>query len=704
MAMNEHREGPASDPYLYEELFEQSVDGIVLIANGRIFRANRALFELLGPAPEDVIGLSPIDLVHPEDRDAASGRIAALLREAPPEGSYVYRTLHRDGHTLWIEATSRLITWNGRKVLQVIARDLSEHRQVEGALRESETRFRDLFDSVPVGLFRTTPEGKIVDVNPALVEMLGYPDRETLMAIPAKDVYVSGEVRDSLAERVQREEVVESFESLWRKHDGTTLWVEETFRVVRNSEGKIDFFEGSARDISRRKSIAQALEREKALFEQLFAGSPEAVVLCDNDSRIIQANREFCRLFGYSEAEAVGEDVDRLIAPESNGLRSEAASITHRAACGEPTAVESIRRRRDGRLVHVSILGQPVLLEGEQVGVYGIYRDISDRKEAENALREAHTRVERLHEAAVLLEHAETLAGVYRNTIDAVERILGYSHCALDIVVDGHLLTVATSSETPKERFRRTPLEEAGVAGRAFASGETLILEDPDPAKLAETSSSIIRSLITTPIHDIGVFQAASDRQRAFSTADARFLETLLRHTSAAIERLRLEAALKEQATHDPLTGVFNRRYFNEVIERETLRATRYEHPIGLLMIDVNRFKEINDQHGHNVGDDVLLTIADVLQQTVRETDLVVRYGGDEFLVVLTETGEDANQVAERIRDSVRQNERLRELAGSMVTVSVGTTAWRPDSGTSIAHVLAQADERMYEEKNARRE
>ena len=699
--VDERRGNSQNGSNLYEELSEQSVDGIILVENGHILRANRALCGQLGYALAELIGSNPIDLIHSEDRPEARARLRDLASGEAVKNPQIYRTLHRDGSSLWMEVTSRLITWEGRQVVQTIARDIRTHRQFVGALRESETRYRDLFDSVPVGLYRTTPEGQIVDANPALVEMLGYPDRDALMSIPARDVYVSNEVRDRLAERVQREEVIESFESQWRKHDGAILWVEETFRVVRDRDGKIQFFEGTADDISRRKAIAGALEREKALFEQLFSGSPEAVVLCDNDGVILRINRTFSELFGYAEAEVLGKSVDRLLT-FSDDLSMQATSITKRVGQGETAAAETTRRRRDGRLIHVSVLGQPILLDGGQVGTYGIYRDISDRKAAENALHEAHAKVERLHEAAVLLEHAETLACVYRNTIDAAERILGYSRCALDVVVDGHLLTVATSSETPKERFRRELIEEAGVAGKVFASAETVILDDPDPSELAETSSTAIGSLITTPLHDIGVFQAASDKKGAFSSGDVRLLEILLRHTSAAIERLRLESELKQQATHDPLTGVFNRRYFNEVIEQETLRAERYEHPIGLLMIDVNRFKEINDQRGHHVGDDVLQTIAGVLQQTVRETDLVVRYGGDEFLVVLTETGTDAAQVADRIRSSVMQSEKLQHLAGSQVTVSVGTIPWHPASGTPIARVLAQADERMYEEKRRR--
>jgi len=700
--MNATKDEDLTPPNLYEALFRQSPYGIVLVAESGVLKANPAFARLFGSDPEEIEGRDPTELIHPEDRSEARSRIAALFRGEVPSVPMRYRLLRRDRVVLSVEVTSRLIDWEGQTVILSIVRDVNAQQEAEGALRESETRRRALFDSIPIGLYRTTPDGAIVDVNPALVEMLGYSSAEELLAIPARDVYVDRPTRERLSDRVQREDVVEGFESEWRRRDGSTFWVEETFRIVRDRAGKVAFYEGSARDISHRKEFREAIEHEKALFEQLFSGSPEGVVLCDNDSLILRANDEFCRLFGYAEAEAIGENVDVLIAPQANGLMNEAESITNRVARGESTAIESIRRHRRGRLVHVSILAQPVMVEGEQAGVYGIYRDISARKAAEDALREAHTKVESLHEAAVQLEHAETLAGVYRRTIDAAERILGYTRCALDILVEGHLLTVATSAAAPKERFRRAPLGEAGIAGKVFETGKTEIVNDPHQAMLAEGNAAEIRSLITTPIHDIGVFQAASERAQAFSTADARLLEILLRHTSAAIERLRLESALKEQATHDPLTGVFNRRYFNEVIEQETLRATRYEHPIGLLMIDVNRFKEINDQRGHHIGDGVLQTIADVLQETVRETDLVVRYGGDEFLVVLTETGEDAEQVAARIRSAVISNDRLQELAGMNVSVSVGTIAWNPESGTPIARILAEADERMYKDKRSR--
>jgi diguanylate cyclase (GGDEF)-like protein len=122
--------------------------------------------------------------------------------------------------------------------------------------------------------------------------------------------------------------------------------------------------------------------------------------------------------------------------------------------------------------------------------------------------------------------------------------------------------------------------------------------------------------------------------------------------------------------------------------------------PIGLLMIDVDRFKEINDRHGHRTGDRVLQEIASVLREIVRAADMIVRYGGDEFLVALIETGEDSEQVAVRIRRAVREREGFHRISGFGVTVSVGSIFWHPAADRPIEEALPLVDARMYADKH----
>ena len=159
------------------------------------------------------------------------------------------------------------------------------------------------------------------------------------------------------------------------------------------------------------------------------------------------------------------------------------------------------------------------------------------------------------------------------------------------------------------------------------------------------------------------------------------------------------EQELNHMARHDPLTGAFNRYALTEVLEQEASRAQRYKHPIGVLMIDVNRFKEVNDRFGHATGDKVLKLVAEVLCSSVRDTDYVVRYGGDEFLLLLLETNGETQIVRDRIVATLASRNPVDLLVDFSMTLSIGVAHWMPDTHVSMESVLSQADQAMYAEK-----
>ncbi len=175
---------------------------------------------------------------------------------------------------------------------------------------------------------------------------------------------------------------------------------------------------GSAPDAER------ALVVERAYFEQLFEVAPEAIVVLDRDDRVVRANSEFTRLFGYSREEAVGRPINELIVPPE--LQAEGSRLTAEVAQGGRVAVETVRRRKDGTPVHVSILGVPIRLDGGQVGVYGIYRDITARHRMEEALRasEAFARavMDHMLEGLVIVDETSAIVSVNREA----ERMFGY--------------------------------------------------------------------------------------------------------------------------------------------------------------------------------------------------------------------------------------------------------------------------------------
>jgi diguanylate cyclase (GGDEF)-like protein len=164
----------------------------------------------------------------------------------------------------------------------------------------------------------------------------------------------------------------------------------------------------------------------------------------------------------------------------------------------------------------------------------------------------------------------------------------------------------------------------------------------------------------------------------------------------------RLHQRVERQAITDPLTGLWNRRYMAETLEREVARALRFGHEISLIIIDVDDFKEINDRQGHLQGDIVLETVANVVREATRSIDVAARYGGDELAVVLVETGrEGAMTLGERLGERMRKTEVPLREGGSMgVTISIGV-ATLPDSADTLESLVDAADHALLRAKRA---
>jgi diguanylate cyclase (GGDEF)-like protein len=216
-----------------------------------------------------------------------------------------------------------------------------------------------------------------------------------------------------------------------------------------------------------------------------------------------------------------------------------------------------------------------------------------------------------------------------------------------------------------------------------------------------------LASLVAVPIQTkevvLGAFVSFSVETRAFTDEDVTTAVALADFTAIALENAGLFAELQRSAITDPLTGIYNTRFFHEVLQRETARADRYSTPLSLLMIDVDTFKEVNDTFGHVVGNKVLTQIAKILERTVRNTDFVFRCGGDEFGVVLPATNlEGALRAAEKILDRVKSAEILTALGYSgPVTVSIGVSEYH--RGSHFEGLVAEADQALYASKRSSR-
>ena len=176
-------------------------------------------------------------------------------------------------------------------------------------------------------------------------------------------------------------------------------------------------------------------------------------------------------------------------------------------------------------------------------------------------------------------------------------------------------------------------------------------------------------------------------------------LQAVAGQLAVALQNLEARRQLRELAIRDPLTDLYNRRFLNEVIGQEVAAARRYRRPLALLYVDVDGFRAVNNTRGHQVGDLVLRRVAKYLQENVREADYVFRIGGDEFLILLPETDGEAEGVAKRLKQGIRE---AMSDVGVPIGLSIGIAVWGPDEEFDLDALIALADKRMYEDKQRR--
>jgi diguanylate cyclase (GGDEF)-like protein len=364
----------------------------------------------------------------------------------------------------------------------------------------------------------------------------------------------------------------------------------------------------------------------------------------------------------------------------------------------ERVAVEAMKLGTSDYIVKDTGVGYLELLPSIITKVLQQRRAVEEKQQAEEALREYREKLERLHAVASRLVACSNEEEIYHLVINAAEKILTFSYCSLGIAEGEQVVTKISYPHPFHDESPAISVDE-GLMSKTYREGKTYVLGDIRKASKALPSGTAILSLISAPIADIGVFQVASIEPDAFSEEDTRLLDLLLGHTASAIKRLRLQTVLKEQATHDPLTGLYNRYYLEQVLEQEVKRSKRYNRCMAFLMVDINGFKEINDRYGHHVGDEVLQGVASLLRTVVRESDIVVRYGGDEFLVVLLETDGEAETVKQRITKKIARQKKHKGGCEFPVTLSIGSSYWDPQGSPSVDEILNEADRLMYEDK-----
>ena len=340
---------------------------------------------------------------------------------------------------------------------------------------------------------------------------------------------------------------------------------------------------------------------------------------------------------------------------------------------------------------------------------YGVRLYIQVKK-SEQALAEFNQQLTILQQVATRISSQIELDQTLTLITQEMRRVVGYHDCMIFLLdpASNMLVRQATSDPLTPKTPLKLPLEH-GLIGDVAKERRAALVADLAAESLDVGVLSGFRSLLAVPVTTdqdlLGVIALLHRSDSAFDEGDERLLKILASQAAVAIKNAQLYRATQQLAVTDGLTKVYNRRYFEEQLTAELLRARRHKHTTSLIIIDVDHFKNFNDTHGHLLGDHVLQGVARVLQKSTRETDLVARYGGEEFVVILPETPADAAvEVAERIRRNIKSHPFWgRGQTPLTVTASVGLAS-DPLSVLEPKPLIDMADKCLYQSKHEGRD
>jgi len=328
----------------------------------------------------------------------------------------------------------------------------------------------------------------------------------------------------------------------------------------------------------------------------------------------------------------------------------------------------------------------------------------------------------KVHELQAFNEIGRPLAGtldiheVLALIMQKMSSVLRPDHWSLLLVDEQRkdlVFEIAVGEGAERLKSMRLPIGE-GVAGSVAATAEPLLVPDvrADPrfaARFDDASGIVTGSLLAVPLRSkgrvLGVIELVNPRGgHPFDEVDRRTLEALADYAAIAIDNARAYERIQELTLRDEHTGLFNSRHLWRQLELEVERTARTGRPFSLVFVDLDHFKQVNDTHGHQAGSAVLLEVGELLRACIRTLDVPVRYGGDEFVVLLPETDRvQALGVAERIRAAMEEARFLRSSGLSLpLTASFGL-ATCPDDGDTAEKVVHAADTAMYRVKASTR-
>ncbi len=475
---------------------------------------------------------------------------------------------------------------------------------------------------------------------------------------------------------------------------------------VRSSSGKVNRVVSVIKDIT-------AVKRAEKDRERVFSLSIDPICVADFNGYFKDLNSAWTRLLGWSKEELLSIPWFSFVHPEDT-----AATEAINQDLRQGRSVKDFRNRYVGKDGRTRWLEWNAIPDVEEGLIYAVARDVTDQIKSQETIKLNEERLQSLLKLSQMSHVSDEKIRDY--ALEEIVRLTrskaGYLHLVKEET--GSLELVAWSRGVQEacraQETRHYPLENAGVWADSIRLRRPIIHNDfenmPNKKGLPEGHFPIRRHM-SVPVMDgerVVAVAGVGNKERPYDEADVNQLTLFMTSMWSIIKQKRAQQILKKFSMEDGLTGLANRRRFDEVLENEWQRAAREQQPLALIMMDIDYFKNFNDLYGHQAGDDCLKKVAACLRKNVRRAgDLVARYGGEEFVVVLPNTDlEGGRDVAEAMHRTVKDMQ-LRHKGAyrrDHLTISAGVAAIIPGQGDDPAGLLEKADKALYRAKRAGRD
>ncbi len=373
-----------------KKLVELAEEGVWVFSRDEVtVFANAAMARMLGYASEEMLGTTPQQFLPEAEPDSKAENLVSLLQSGS-RPLHEIRLRHRDGSEVWVSvALYPVFGRNGELSGRVgVFSNTTARKRAERALRESERRYHDLFAHAPVGIYRTTNDGLISMANEALVSMLGYTSFEELTG-QNLDEEGCGPIyqREAFRAQIERDGETRGVESVWKRRDGSVLFVRENAKVVRDANGKILYFEGTVEDITERKLAEEKLQRSEAQLRSLIDNAPYGIYQSDPRSDgFLDVNPALVEMLGYkSKQELLALEVSKKLYADAD----EYERLVQECRLNGRFESDMAWKRKDGKQLRVRVRGRQARAADGSLRLEVFVEDISKRAELEQQLRQA---------------------------------------------------------------------------------------------------------------------------------------------------------------------------------------------------------------------------------------------------------------------------------------------------------------------------